>query len=497
MLRRLALLSFTLLFSIAAFSQTYHFSYTARCRQAYAAYLSLKPATGDALIRQEFAVDPYNLLATYIADYGDFLTLLFNGDPAELKERQGHKDARIDLIDRAPDSEPWKNLAKAGIYMQWALINARMGEQVRAALGFRKSFSLTKDNAARFPKFAPNAVFLGAQEAVAGTIPDDYSWLASLFGMKGNVRSGEAKLTAYVGAQSSAQPLYEEAILFLQYIRFYLSFKQAEVWNTVNNEAAFPAKGNLLRLFVRTNIALNYRKADAALSALHTAQSLPGYTAYPSFDYEMGNALLLKLDPSCTTYFDRYAARNKGKTFTKDALQKTALAYFLQGKSAQAGDALKRVQQSGSAITDADKGAQRFAKEGVWPDATLLQARLLTDGGYSAQALARLKSADLRRLGDAAFATEYFFRLGRAQDETGDAAAAVQSYQRAINLGRDRKEQFSARSALQMALIYERRGQRKEAIDYFHTCLAMRHHDFQSTIDQQAKAGLNRLQNGY
>ena len=477
-----------------ASAQAYHFTYTPRCQQAYAAYLSLRPAAGDALLKQELIADPYNLLATYIGDYGDFLTLLFNGDPKELRQRQDHKDLRLDLIDRAPDTEPWKDLAKAGIQMHWALIQIRFGEQLKAALAFRKSFALSRDNAKRFPKFAPNAVFLGTQEAVAGTIPEDYNWLTSIFGLSGSVRSGEARLAGYIKSQTPAQPLYEEANIFLQYIRFYLSYKQAEVWSTVSSETNFPAKGNLLRLFVRANIALNYRKADAALAALHTAQSLAGSNAYPAFSYETGNALLFKLDASCTAYFEQYAAANRGKTFTKDALQKAALAYYLQGKPAQAADALRRARSSGNTLTDADRGAQRFAEEGVWPDAVLLQTRLLIDGGFSPAAMVKLRAIDARRLSDISFALEYYFRLGRAQDETGDAGQAVQSYQRAINAGKDRKEQFAARSALQMALIYERLGQRKEALDYFRICLAMRHHDFQSTIDQQAKAGLNRLQ---
>jgi hypothetical protein len=44
-----------------------------------------------------------------------------------------------------------------------------------------------------------------------------------------------------------------------------------------------------------------------------------------------------------------------------------------------------------------------------------------------------------------------------------------------------------------MAGIYERRGQIAEARRYYELCLSMRGHDFQSNIDQQAKAGLGRL----
>jgi hypothetical protein len=59
--------------------------------------------------------------------------------------------------------------------------------------------------------------------------------------------------------------------------------------------------------------------------------------------------------------------------------------------------------------------------------------------------------------------------------------------------GADRKEQFAARACLQLGLLYEKQGKRDIALQYFNQCLTMRDHDFQQSIDQQAKAGINRL----
>ena len=67
-------------------------------------------------------------------------------------------------------------------------------------------------------------------------------------------------------------------------------------------------------------------------------------------------------------------------------------------------------------------------------------------------------------------------------------------YDATIQIGRDKKEYYAARSALQKGFIYERSGNKKLAIDAFNDCLSMRNHDFQSSIDQLAKAGLNRLE---
>src|SRR5690606_8200032 len=104
---------------------SYGFEYTPACAAAYNAYLALRPAEGDALIREELLARPHNLMAVYIADYGDFLTLLFNGDPQQRAQRAAHEGERLALLARAGDGEPWKRLAQAGIHLHWALVRLR------------------------------------------------------------------------------------------------------------------------------------------------------------------------------------------------------------------------------------------------------------------------------------------------------------------------------------------------------------------------------------
>jgi tetratricopeptide (TPR) repeat protein len=493
-IRCFVLLLFFSVFSKTARCTDYTFDYTPACAQAYKAYLALRPDIGDALIRGEIAARPRNLMAVYISDYGDFLTLLFNGDPARRTQRATHEDERLKMINKGSDDDPWKRLALAGIHLHQALIHVRSGEQFKAAISFRKSYSLLKENDARFPKFAPTAVLYGTEEAIAGTIPDEYDWLMAIFGMKGNLPRGTARLADYLKTHTSPDsPLHEEAVIYDCYIRFYLGSAKATVWQLVSNDAAFDIRGNLLRAFVRANLALSFRRADAAVGALQAAIAMPGAQAYPVFDYEMGCAQLLRLDLSCTTYLERYVSRNTGMLFTKDALQNAALAWYLKGNKAKAVAMRASILNQGSLNTDADRQAQRFAKSDNWPHPLLLTARMLIDGGYYAQALAKLRTTTAAAFTDMADRLEYDFRLGRALEESGDATHAVQAYQRVINNGRNRPEHFAARSALQMAGIYEQRGQTAEARRYYKLCRSMRDHDFQASIDQQAKAGLGRI----
>jgi tetratricopeptide (TPR) repeat protein len=193
------------------------------------------------------------------------------------------------------------------------------------------------------------------------------------------------------------------------------------------------------------------------------------------------------------TYLNRFIQRYNGRMFVKDAWQQLAYAYYIQGNMAQARHCRNQILSQGSRETDADKQAYLFGKNSSWPALPVLKARLLLDGGYYPQAMAQLRSTDVNTLPTVADKLEYYFRLARVYDVTGDPDKAIGLYHTTIAMGRQRQEHFAARAALQMALLYEKSGRIKEAIASFKDCLSMKNHDFQANIDQQSKAGLNRL----
>jgi predicted negative regulator of RcsB-dependent stress response len=470
---------------------SYVYDYSALCQAAYQHYMALHLSQGNAAIRQELKSNPYNLMATYIADYEDCLLLLFNGDTRDYDQRYGHLEDRLKLLSKGDERSPWHRLCKAGVYFHWALVHVRFGEHFKATTTFRKSFLLIKENQKLFPNFEQNKIFLGVEEAVVGTIPDDYKWLASVFGMKGSVKKGIAQITSFINKSESGAPLRNEAIIYYCYLKFYLLSQQEEVWNFINSNQ-FVTRDNLFNTFIKANLALNFRKGDAAIQALQVAQQDEEYKRFPVFDYEMGFALQHKLDPSANEFFNRFLSRYKGRIFVKETWQQMAFAYFLQNDIGKANNARSQILKVGTKQVDADKQAQRFAESGIWPTPSLLEARLLIDGGYYIRALKKLQGYAFNTL-STADKLEYYFRLARIQDELGNDDKALSLYQTTINFGKTRKEHFAARSALQMAMLYEKRGSKTEALTKYNECLSMKNHDFQSNIDQQAKAGVNRL----
>jgi tetratricopeptide (TPR) repeat protein len=484
------LLIFLLLSNLSSASP-YTFDYSRLCDQAYKHYLSLQLDEGTNVLRKELIANPYNLMATYIADYEDCLILMMNGDPKDYQQRSGHMEARLALLSKGDGKSPWQRWCKAGIYFHWALIHFRTGENFKAALNFRRSFILLRENKKLFPAFQQNNIFFGAEEAVVGTIPDDYKWLASVFGMKGNVKKGIAQVRIFIQSTPEKEPFKEEAIIYYNYLRFYLLSQQQEVWNYVNSKA-FPVQSNLFYSFIKANIALNFRKADVAITVLKAAQAIPAFKKYPILEYELASALLHKLDPEAISYLKPFISNYTGKFFMKDAIQKLAISYYISGNMNSANYYKAEVLKAGSKQVDADKQAHRFASIKGWPSLHLMQARLLTDGGYYNEAIQKLSGFNVSQ---AAIAEqlEYYFRSARIYEETGNKAKAIEYYETTIKLGSKRQEHFAARSALQLGRMFEKTGSRDKAVRMYKQCLAMKNHDYQANIDQQAKAGINRL----
>ena len=484
---------FSFLFAQNLLAQKGFFDFNQNCAAAYGQYYSLNLEEGTAIIEKEKKVNPNNLLTAYLEDYEDCMLLLFNGDEEELKARFPHFDQRLETISKGNPNSPWYLFSKAGLYFHWALVQFRFGENVKAVLNFRRSFLLLKENKEKFPAFMQNNILYGAQETVLGTIPDDYKWIAGIFGMRGDVKKGLASIASFINTKPSNEPLKEEAIIIHTYLRYYLLHEQEEAWDFIMSKQ-FSCEGNLLRSFVRANIGLNFRKSDIALATLKAAEKLPHYNKYPIFEYEMGTALLFNLNDGAVNCLYRFVTGFKGKYYVKEALYKMALSYYLQNNLEKAKAAKSAVAKYGAKTTDADKQAERLSKREDWPALDLIQAKELFDGGNYQEALSKLIHQKPEDYTNPIDKVEYYYRMGRIYDETNHVEKAISFYKYAIVLGRNREEYFASRAAFQLGLIYEKQGNKKVALTWFKDCISMKNHDYKASIDQQAKAAINRLE---
>lgn len=473
-------------------SAKFIYDFNDRCEAAYNAIISLKLAEGKMLIDQELKENPENLIPIFIENYADYMQLLMNGAAEDYKALKPNMNKRLALLNQGDTKDPWYLYCKAALYFQWASVRIRFNENLSGGSEFRRSYLLLKENQKKFPDFKYNQVLLGIEEAIVSTIPDNYKWIANMLGMRGNLKGGISKVAHFLNDKSNnTQHLRAEATFYFAYLKFYLLAEKEPVFKYLN-AAKLDTKNNLLFAFMESNLALDGNKAAHAIQILQNRNQSSTYLTVPIFDYQLGVGLLQKLDDQAIVSFKQFVNNYDGRFYIKSAYQKMSYYYLIKGNIAQAKQFKAKISSVGTTEIDVDKQAQRYAKLNYLPNVTLLKANLLGSGGYYEQALTALKSIQVGKLAEMDDMVEYYYRYGHVYNLLGKQSLAIPYYLNAYNLGINSKAQFAARAALELALVYEGQGNKASAKEYFKKCLALKNHDFQSSIDQKAKGGLAR-----
>jgi len=469
-----------------------HYDFNNTCRQAYQSIIALRLEEGSRLLESEKKRDPNNLIPFFLDSYIDFFQLFFNEDPAQYAAWKGRLDQRLELMSQGPEDSPFHLFTRSLLHFQWAAVQIKFGNNWDAGWDFRRSFIQSRDCAKRFPGFAPATMLSGAMQVVAGTIPDSYKWLSSLLGIRGSIASGMQQLERFLAGNDEWAVLYrDEAIFYYLYLKFYIENKPDEVFAFIRQHQ-LDVRNNHLYTYLYANLCINDHKSAQALQIMQQMNNSSDYLDMPVWDLEMGYATLNHLEPVAADHLERFLQRFKGKFYVKDALLKLSWHYYLKGEPARADSCRQVVLRKGGTEADADRQALKEARSGKWPNKLLLQARLLSDGGYFTEALQLLQGTSSSGFEAAEEKCEYAYRLGRIYDGLGRGDEAIEAYLTAIKTGQQLREYYAARAALQTGYIYEQRGDKMRAISFFEKCLSLKDHDYKNSLDQRAKAGVAR-----
>ena len=469
------------------------FDFSPICRLAYTEVMQLQIGKGYRDVEESRQANPQNLIPVYLESYIDFFTLFLNEDPQEYAQKKGVFDVRIELMQSGNKNTPWYLYTQSVLYLQKAAVAIKFGETWTAGWAFRKSFLLVKENKKKFPNFLPNQLIYGALEAAVGTIPKNYKWLASLLGLRGSVKKGMLQVKNFAFSTNEwAQLMQTEGAFIYGYLNFYLENKKSETVQFLKS-GRFDLVNNHLLAYMAANLGKNDKQTEFAKSIILNRSKASGYLETPVWHLELGYDLLNHLQlTDAVRAFNLFLQQFKGKFYVKDTYRRLSWCYFLLGNMPAAENARQQILSKGSTIADADKEAQKEAQSKKWPNALLLKARLLDDGGYRNEALQLLSSTQLKNYADISDQLEYTYRMGRIYDGLNNYAKAIEFYRQAYELGKDRTEYYAARAALQAGMIYERTGNKKEAIAYYNLCLNLGEHDYKSSLDQRAKSGIAR-----
>lgn len=483
---------FGLLFTSTVYAQkVYDFNLT--CQQAYQEITHLRLKNGITLIEKAKQQNPNNLIPFLLESYVDFYILFWNEDPADFASRYPNFAKRISILEKGPSQSPFYNFCLSSVRIHKAATAIKVGRIWDAGWDVRRAWLLMKENKTLYPSFMADDLIYGTLQAVVGTIPKGYKWLANLLGMRGSITEGMKTVRNFVHSNDPWARLFSnEANFIYPYLLFYMENKKEEALQFIQQKK-LDLVNNHLHGWMAANLGLNNKQAEYTKQIIRNRNKSADYLQMPSWDFEMGFVKLFHLETEeAIQYFLRFTHEFKGKFYLKDAYQKLSWCYYLQGNMAAAEEARQLVLTKGSTDADADKKAFKDAKANFWPNTLLLKARLLNDGGYYKEALGILHGKTENDFPKQEDKLEYVYRAARIFDDLGREEEAINAYIATIKLGELRKEYFAARAAVQLGQLYEKRGQKSVAIQYYQRCLDMGDHEYKNSLDQHAKSGILR-----
>ncbi len=479
-----------LILSVPVFGQ---YSYSPSCVRAHALITSLRFEEARSVLDSSKTDHHENLVPILLENYIDFLTIIVGENEIVFDSLEHNLRVRIDRLQDGDKSSPWYRSMIANVYLQWAFARVKFGEYFTAGREIRRAFLLLEENAEQYPDFLPDKVGLGIMHALIGTIPDNYRWIASLFSMEGSVEMGRSELLDVLQhADDEGYPyLKDEALFFLSFVDLNLQADKSKAQELLAYYGENSSK-NLMLVFSRAKILMQTGQNDEAIDLLLSRPRGEGYDPFYYLDFLTGLAKLNRLDDDADAYFLRFTANFKGNAYVKEAYQKLAWFWLLQGQPDGYHSYMQKVRNYGNDFADGDKMALDEAESGAAPNPCLLKARLLYDGGYYLKADSILDHFDCLLKTDRD-SVEFPYRKGRIAHSRGEYAIAIKYYDETINLGEQMSYYFAANAALQAGNIYELEKDFELAAEYYKRSMRMPNKEYRRSIQQKAKAGLNRL----
>ncbi len=489
-----------ILFCLILSTQFAHaeFIWNDNCVEAYNEVSKLNFRKANQILTNEKKLHPDNLIPLYIESEMDFLHSFISEDEVILDKLKKNNEARIDLIEKNKEHSPYSRLLIGEMYIQMAIARVKFEEFIGTMYDTRKAYKILTENKTLYPDFKPNLRGIGIIHTVIGAIPKNYQWIVNLLGMDGSIKQGFSELKQLLAATYSHPELSWER----EDIIVILTFLEVSLEKDKNKDILRKRFYNINDLdekpmlqFAKSVFHLACSENDSIISLLENRKQIPNAYQIDYLNYMEGTARLNNLDFSAEKSFLLYVNNYKGKSFINSAWQRLAWCRLLQGDIRGYQTYINHCLENTkiNTLSDEDSQATKEAQTKEVPNIPLLRSRVLFDGGYYIRSLNEIAGKPMSAFPKLRDQLEFTYRLARIFDKTGKKDKAEQYYIQTLNNGDMKPYYFAANSALMLGLLKEEAGDTVVALDYFKKCLAMRNHEYQNSIDQKAKAGINRL----
>ncbi len=486
-----------ILFSLipgSSFSQ-YHVEYNNQASEIYTDLIELKFAEAENKLNAFKTTSPNNLAYLHLENYYDFFKIFIYEELDFFEAAKERKDARIDLLKELEDSDPYKRFVLAEVHLQWALARSKFDELFKSGREIYKAYSLLENNVKEFPEFMPSYKSLSLIHSLIGTVQVP-GLFKSIFGLDESLEQGLKEIEAVVSHGQKTQFMFQaEAEAINVFLQLYQLNNQEEAQEALNASSLKKMKSPLAA-FVQVKLYERLGENDLALELLLTTLEQTSVNKFPYLYFMTGMCHLRKLDPEAESYFTEFIENFNGTHYLKEAYQKLAWQKIVADNDPLAyRQYMDKCRTSGSALIDDDKQALKEAETEVVPDATLLKARLLYDGGYYHKAYQLLITNTESYYQSTDHNLEFYYRLGRVSQALKNYPEAIKYFYKTFSIDPAFESFMSCNASLQLGLIYESQKDFGKARTHYDRSLTMNPSKYKSSLHQKAKSGLQRIKN--
>lgn len=476
--------------------------FNANCKQAYIQMMELDFSASDQLLRNENINQKENLIPQYISVYQLFIKSMVDESQITINLYQQQSDKVLNLFENLNAStSPWINYCISDIYIQKTFLNFRNQSYMSGVNCLRKAMSALESNRQMFPGFLPNKKIGSLLHIGFGSVPSQYTWILSMFNINASVNQGFRDLEMLTSL-TLKNPAYfflrNECLLISSFTSYNFSAgkeKTLSVLKILENDSLedFVLRSPFM-VFSKMSLYQNLKQNEKALQCFFSYRNSTKEQKFHYLNFMVGECMLNKLDITARYYFELYLANFKGNSYKKAAQQKIAWIELLKGNQRNYKMELQKIANMPQTIVDADKQAVKELKQNYLPDLNLLKSRLLFDGGYYKEAINLLQQKGFSNGFNEKETLEFYYRQARVFHEIGNIENALFYYRKTIEKGGNLSYYFAANAALQSGFIYEEQRNKIKAKEMFELCLSFDYDEYQNSISQKAKAGLNRLE---
>ena len=488
-MKKLLQISFVILFAFSSAKASYILN--DNVKEAYLNIYSLHLDAADSIIQQEVKVNPKNDFISYLRFNLGFTKIFISEDEAVYLELEKAMNNYINRIKSSNENSPWRGTCLSEMYMLRSALKLKFGRNVKSGFDGIKAYNFAEETKENHPEFKPCWLNWGLMNVAVSSVPDSYKGLVSALGFDGDIEHGMDFIEeSWKDSQLEGNEfLSPKSTLIYGYTSLQLNQNRMTSLEDLDLKEDF-RKNNLL-VYLESKFLQHKRDNTALIELLEQRDKSNSVYPINYLYFVEGKAKTSALLDSAEVPFYYYLENYKGNNFVKSTHFRLAAYFYLQGDLEKSELHKSKILSTGHLFTGADKMAEEMASRDF--NYTLLLSQAHFDNGLYDSALSVL-TKPLNYCITNTDSVEMYYRLGRVYEAEGKDLDAIGSFKMAIETSDGRSTYFSANSAMQLALILERKKMYASSRYYLKLTLAFKDYPFQDGIQQQAKAVTKRVE---